>query len=363
MKINKIQLENFRNFKSFSAEFEDVNIIWGDNAQGKTNLLEAIYLFTGARSFRGAKEYQLIQAEQQNARLTLEFEGSGRTQNAELVLGSQKSVTLNGVQKQSRTVLGEEIKAIIFSPDHLSIVKEGPAERRGFIDNALCQLKANYGKLLKDYQKTMSQRNFLLKDLETHPDLEGLFSLWNRHLAHYGAKIIYQRLKYIEALTPYVNEIFEGISRQREQIEILYSPDIGYETDVDRIEERLFQLLEETKIKDLATQSTGEGPHRDEIDILINGKNARSFGSQGQQRSCVLALKLAEAALLKQMTDIQPVALLDDVMSELDQSRQDYILNHIKDSQVFITCCDKNQVLRLKEGKTIHIENGKSMEN
>lgn len=363
MKINKIHLENFRNFESFSADFEDVNIIWGDNAQGKTNLLEAIYLFTGARSFRSAKEYQLIQSEQQTAKLQLEFEGSGRTQTAELLLGTKKGVSLNGVPKNSKAQLGDEIKAIIFSPDHLSIVKDGPSERRAFIDNALCQLKSNYARLLKDYQKVMSQRNYLLKDLEAHPELEGLFSIWNRHLAHYGAKIIYQRLKYIEALTPYVNEIFEGISRQRETIEICYSPDIDYETDAIQIEGRLFQLLEETKNKDITTQSTGEGPHRDEIDILINGKNARSFGSQGQQRSCVLALKLAEAALLKEMTGIQPVALLDDVMSELDQNRQDYILNHIKDSQVFITCCDKNQVLRLKEGKTIHIENGKSMEN
>jgi len=358
MKINKIELENFRNFAHFSATFEDVNIIWGDNAQGKTNLLEAIYLFTGARSFRGAKENQLIQTERQNARLSMEFEGSGRQQTAALTLGTKKSVTLNGVTKNSKAQLGEEIKAIIFSPDHLSIIKDGPAERRSFIDNALCQLKANYARLLKDYHKTMSQRNFLLKDMQTNAGLEELFSLWNKNLAHYGAKIIYQRLKYIEAITPYVNEIFEGISRQSETIDIVYSPAVGYETDIQQIEEKLFSMLEEAKTKDMITLSTGEGPHRDEIDILINGKNARSFGSQGQQRSCVLALKLAEAALLKEMTGIQPVALLDDVMSELDQSRQDYVLNHIKDSQVFITCCDKDQVLRLKDGKTIHIVNG-----
>ena len=358
MKINSIQLENFRNFSSFQTDFEDVNIIWGENAQGKTNLLEAIYLFTGARSFRCAKEYQLITLEKEQAKLSLTFEGSGREQTAEITLGAKKNMTLNGVEKRSRSQLGEEIKAIIFSPDHLSIIKDGPAERRSFIDNALCQLKANYAKLQRDYQKALSQRNFLLKDIVQHPDLSSLLSLWNHHVAHYGAKMVYQRLKYIEALTPYVNEIFEGLSRQCEKIEILYSPDIGYTADEKQIEERLTALLEECQEKDILLQTTTEGPHRDEIELLINGKNARSFGSQGQQRSCVLALKLAEAALLKEMTGIQPVALLDDVMSELDQQRQDYIMNHIEASQVFITCCDKDQVLRLKKGKTIHIANG-----
>ena len=358
MKINSIQLENFRNFSSFQTDFEDVNIIWGENAQGKTNLLEAIYLFTGARSFRGAKEYQLITLEKEQAKLSLTFEGSGREQTAEITLGAKKNMTLNGVEKRSRSQLGEEIKAIIFSPDHLSIIKDGPAERRSFIDNALCQLKANYAKLQRDYQKALSQRNFLLKDIVQHPDLSSLLSLWNHHVAHYGAKMVYQRLKYIEALTPYVKEQFEGLSRQCEKIEILYSPDIGYTADEKQIEERLTALLEECQEKDILLQTTTEGPHRDEIELLINGKNARSFGSQGQQRSCVLALKLAEAALLKEMTGIQPVALLDDVMSELDQQRQDYIMNHIEASQVFITCCDKDQVLRLKKGKTIHIANG-----
>jgi len=358
MKIHKIHLENFRNFETLDVTFDDVNIIWGENAQGKTNLLEALYLFTGSRSFRGAREQQLIKIGTENARLQLGFEGSGREQTAEISLGEKKEILLNGVKKRSAAQLGDEIKAVIFSPVHLSIVKDGPAERRQFIDGALCQIKSNYSKLLSDYHKTVQQRNALLKDMEKHPELEDMLFIWNRNLAKTGAKIIYQRLKYIEAITPYLHRIYEGISRSKEEIILRYSSSGKYETDPEQIERALFRLLEESGSRDKLNLSTSEGPHRDDIEILINGKSARLYGSQGQQRSCVLAMKLAEAELLKKMTGIEPVALLDDVMSELDESRQDYILNSIEGRQVFITCCDKEQILRLKKGKTIHMENG-----
>ena len=183
--------------------------------------------------------------------------------------------------------------------------------------------------------------------------------VWDGNLAKIGAKIIYQRLKYIEALKPFIKDIFSGISSGRENIDLIYSSCAEFDADLNIIEQNLLSAFESSKTADIINKTTTKGPHRDDIDILINGTSARIYGSQGQQRSCVLALKLAEASLLKKMTEIEPIALLDDVMSELDEKRQDYILNHIKNWQVFITCCDKETILRLKKGKTFHIDGGK----
>ncbi len=358
MKIKNISIENFRNIKDLSLEFEDINIIWGENAQGKTNLIEAIYLFTGGKSFRGAKDSQLIKIGEEKSRLKIEFEGSGREQYAEIDINNKRVASLNGVKKKSASQLSDEIKAVIFSPVHLNMIKDGPSERRKFIDAALCQIKSNYRNLLKEYNRCLNQRNILLKDLKNNPELDSLLYIWNKNCAISGAKIIYQRLKYIEAISPYVKDIFSGISGGNEEIELKYLSNQEYSTDMEDIEKKLLRALENNKYQDMMNKSTSSGPHRDDIEILINGVSARIYGSQGQQRSCVLAMKLAEASLLEQITKKEPIALLDDVMSELDEKRQDYILNHIKNRQVFITCCDKETILRLKKGKTFHIENG-----
>ena len=358
MKIKNISIENFRNIKELKLDFDDVNIIWGENAQGKTNLIEAIYLFTGGKSFRGAKDSQLVKMGEEKSRLKINFEGSNREQYAEIDIKNKRVASLNGVKKKSALALSDEIKAVIFSPVHLNMIKEGPSERRKFVDSALCQLKSNYRNLLKEYNRCLNQRNILLKDLKNNPELDSLLYIWNKNCAISGAKIIYQRLKYIEALSPYVKDIFTGISSGNEEIDLKYQSTVNYTDDVEQIEKKLLRELENNKYQDMMNRATSVGPHRDDIEILINGTSARIYGSQGQQRSCVLALKLAEANLLEQITKKEPIALLDDVMSELDEKRQDYILNHIKNRQVFITCCDKETILRLKEGKTFHIEKG-----
>lgn len=363
MKIKSINIENFRNIKDLSLDFEDVNIIWGENAQGKTNLIEAIYLFTGGKSFRGAKDNQLVMMGEEQSRLKISFDGSGREQNAEISIKNKRVASLNGVKKKSAAALSDEIKAVIFSPVHLTMIKDGPGERRKFIDAALCQLKSNYRNLLKEYNRCLNQRNTLLKDLKNNPELESLLYIWNKNCAISGAKIIYQRLKYIEALTPFVKDIFSGISSGNENIDIKYVSIVEYSEDINEFEKKLLRALENNKYQDMQNRATSVGPHRDDIEILINGSSARIYGSQGQQRSCVLALKLAEANLLEQITKKEPIALLDDVMSELDEKRQDYILNHIKNRQVFITCCDKETILRLKKGKTFHIEKGALLED
>lgn len=363
MKINNIQLENYRNIQSLRLDFDSVNIIWGENAQGKTNLIEAIYLFTGAKSFRGVKDSQLIQFGKDFSRLKIEFENSSRQQNAEIIIKNKRQAKLNGIAKKSPSQLGDELKAVVFSPVHLSMIKDGPAERRKFIDNALCQLKSGYRNLLKDYNKALKQRNALLKDIAFNSSLEAMLYVWDKNVAKTGAKIIYQRLKYIDSLTPFVKDIFSGISSGREEIELKYCPGDKFTADTQKIEKYLLFALEQNRTQDIFNKTTSVGPHRDDIEILINGINARLFGSQGQQRSCVLAIKLAEAGLLKDLTGEEPVILLDDVMSELDEGRQDYLLNHIKDRQVFITCCDKNTILKLKQGKTFHINGGRLEED
>ena len=359
MKINSIAIEGFRNIEKLDLDFEDVNIIYGENAQGKTNLIEAIYLFTGSKSFRGVKDKELIKFDKEFAGLKIDFENKSRQQNAQILIQNKRSASLNGVKKKSAAALGEELKAVIFSPVHLSMVKDGPIERRKFIDNALCQLKFNYRNVLKDYNRSLSQRNMLLKDAAKNNSLLDMLYIWDKNLAISGAKIIYQRQKYIEKLLPFAKDIFDGLSSGKEDIDLILKGPFDYSgLTVDEIQKQLMFAFDNNRSSDILNRITTTGPHRDDMEILINGRSARSFGSQGQQRSCVLALKLAEASLLREMTEDEPLALLDDVMSELDISRQDYILNHIKDWQVFITCCDANTVLRLKKGKTFHIKNG-----
>lgn len=359
MKINSIEVENFRNIEKLSLDFDDVNIIYGENAQGKTNLIEAIYLFTGSKSFRGVRDKELVRFGADFSRLKIEFENKNRKQNAQIMIDSKRTAQLNGIKKKSPAALSDEIKAVVFSPVHLSMVKDGPAERRKFIDGALCQIKSNYYGVLKNYNRCLQQRNVVLKDIAISSDLRSMLYVWDAALAKDGAKIIYQRQKYAEAVLPYAREIFSGLSGGREEIGIEIKGEFDYKgLSLEEIEKKLLHVLSENQNNDILNKITKAGPHRDDIEILINGKSARLYGSQGQQRSCVLALKLAEASLLKEKTQDEPIALLDDVMSELDEKRQDYILNHIKDWQVFITCCDADTVLRLKKGKTIKMENG-----
>lgn len=362
MKINSIEFENFRNIEKLSINFDDVNIIYGENAQGKTNLIEGIYLFTGAKSFRSVRDKELIKFGCDFSRLKIDFINKNRLQTAEITIKNKREATLNGVKKKSPVMLGEEMKAVIFSPVHLSMVKDGPEERRKFIDGALCQIKSNYRNILKEYNKVLSQRNAFLKDIAVNYSLADMLYVWDKSFAKYGAKIIYQRQKYIEALLPYAKEIYGGLSNGREEINLALKGFKNCENlTAEEIENKLMIALQNNRQADLIAKTTLIGPHRNDVEILINGNSARKYGSQGQQRSCVLALKLAEASLLREKTQDEPVALLDDVMSELDEKRQDYILNHIKDWQVFITCCDPASVLRLKQGKTFHINDGKAI--
>ena len=361
MTINSVKIKNFRNIADLSFTANDgVNVIYGENAQGKTNILESIWLFTGCKSFRGAKDSELIKFNEDFAKINLDFSDNLRDKKSEIVIADKKkNVSLNGVSLRSTAELIGSFYAVIFSPVHLSLIKDGPSARRKFLDTALCQLKPSYAENLAGYKRALIQRNALLKDLHLNSGLYDMLDTWDEQLAKYSAYVIKERLKYIDLLSVYSKDIYSGISENKEIFSVFYSKkEISKDSSVKDIYLSETENLKNSRKEDIFSKTTTVGPHRDDLEILINNVSARSFGSQGQQRSCALALKLGESEIIKKVTGENPVALLDDVMSELDEKRQDYVLNHINDRQVFLTCCDPSQVLRLYGGKSFLIKGG-----
>ena len=362
MKVLAIKFENYRNLKNDIIQpCEGVNIIYGDNAQGKTNLLEAIWLFCGGHSFRASKDSEIIRWEENFARLEMRFFGQEREQTAKLVFtGNKKQLEINGVEKKSAAALIEKFCAVVFSPEHLNLIKRGPSQRRKFIHSAICREKLQNAVILSKFNRVLVQRNSLLKDIYRRPSLEDTLSVWDEPLILNGAMLIKKRMDYVEMLSQRAKSYHDGISKNSENLEIKYisSSDAEMSDSSEEIAEKFRKKLNDNKKEDIRTGVTNFGPHRADIEILINGKNARAFGSQGQQRSAVLSLKLAEASVLKERMGEEPVILLDDVLSELDSKRQDFLLNELKDCQVFITCCEKSNKEQLKEGKIFLLKNG-----
>ncbi len=354
MKINDIQLKNYRNIDYINiTPCEGVNIIYGENAQGKTNILEGIFLFTGLKSFRSSKDSELVSFNKNFAELRVDFSTDKREQSAEIKITDRRRAVLNGVSLKSTTALMSKFPAALFAPGFMSLIQNGPAERRRFIDSAICQIKPGYAVLLAEYTKTVKQRNAILKNSEVLKDTLLLLECMDERFAFLGDEIYKERIIYLDMLLPFVKEIYAGLSSGKEEISF------SYIRKGERGEASAFrEILKKHETADFSAKMTLTGPHRDDIEININNVSARSFGSQGQKRSAAIALKLSEAQVIREQIGEQPVILLDDVMSELDTSRQDYILNHIKDKQVFITCCDPSSILRMSEGKTFNIKNG-----
>lgn len=363
MNVENLKLRNYRNITQCEIEpCDNVNVIYGENAQGKTNLLEGIWLFTACRSFRGSKDSELINFDSQKAILDMDFNAFSREQNAHIEIGDGRKIYICGVKRKPSEAMGSFL-CVVFSPAHLALVKEGPYERRRFLDIAISQLKPKYAVTLTQYNRTLQQRNALLKNIAVNPSFYDTLDIWEDKLARYACEIIRQRIGYINKLSTYTDEIYAGLSSGKEKLEISYEQQIKIEGESKlELYEKLKNKLALARDNDLVTGFTSVGPHRDDLSIKINFLNARSFGSQGQQRSAALALKLGEAAVIKDFSGEQPVALLDDVMSELDEKRQDYILNHIKNWQVFITCCDPSNVRHLKSGKKFEVSQGRIIE-
>lgn len=360
MIVQKLSVTDFRNMDK--AEIEPsagVNVIFGENAQGKTNLLESIWLFTGCKSFRSKKDSELLKIGKSFSKNEMTFYGNGREQQACVYIDKKRTLMLNGITLKSPAEMVGKFYAVIFSPSHLSLIQEGPAFRRKFLDTALCELKPYYAKGLAKYNHTLQQRNALLKDIQFHSELYDMLEVWDDRLSSYGAAVVAERIQYAALLSESASEIYAGISGGSEKLSVEYHNNLGlYHENAYEIKEFLLNRLRETRKDDIYSKATSIGPHRDDLKIKIDKLSARSYGSQGQQRSAALALKLSEANIIRLQTGEDPVVLLDDVMSELDLKRQDYILNHIEGRQVFITCCDPGAVLRLCGGKTFEVKNG-----
>ena len=370
MRVERLGYQNFRNLIDGEIiPYEGINVIYGANAQGKTNLIEGIWLFTGGHSFRGVKDSELPKLDEKSmtnspsAALFLDFYSRERTQKAVLKINNgRRSSVINGVEKSTGSALIGKVCGVVFSPEHLLLVKEGPAKRRSFIDGALCQIKPFYAKLLAVYNRSLLQRNALLKDIGRLPKLSDTLEIWDAKIAEIGAQVIYERYSYIEKLRPKIEIIYGGISKNNEKIGVKYCPsikDIDSSFEIEDIRNRFFESLRRSEKSDIRAGFTSIGPHRDDIEITVDLISARTFGSQGQQRSAVLSMKLVEAEILAENTGESPIILLDDVMSELDSSRQDYLLNHLHDKQVFITCCTPETVNLMETGKKFRIESGR----
>lgn len=353
MHVTSMEVRRFRNIeRAVLTPCEGMNILYGDNAHGKTNLLEGLWLATGGKSFRKAKDSELVGFGQKDAEVKVSFYAAGRGQQATLKVSTRRSATLNGVPLKSASKLMGVFCAVIFSPDHLSLIKDGPEERRRFLDAACCQLRPLFVPCLLQYTRILSQRNALIKAVKKGEAVMDpiLMDAFDERLAQSGEEVRRFRREYVETLTPFVASTYDGLSGGREAMTVRYET-VGGEGD-------LYAALKGSRAADLRAGFTTVGPHRDDLEVFIGGNPARAFASQGQQRSAVLSLKLAEATLLANGYGEKPVILLDDVMSELDRSRQEYILNHIEGFQVFITCCEPTAVRQLTEGLVFHMENG-----
>ncbi len=355
MKILKTEIKSYRNIEYIEIEpCEGVNIIYGENAQGKTNILEGIFLFTGLKSFRGAKDSEMVFFGKDYARLDISFATALRRQSAEIKITDRRRAILNGVSLPSPTGLMSKFPAALFSPGFMSLIQNGPSERRKFIDSAICQITPGYAFTLSEYTKLLKQRNAVLKNSEGYKDTKVFLDCINETFAVLGEEIYKERKKYLDNILPFVTDIYNGLSSGKEEISFSYLRKGDHTGDTS-----FYDIIKNHERAEISACITLTGPHRDDIDININGVSARVYGSQGQKRSAAIALKLAEAEVIRNITGEQPVILLDDVMSELDTSRQDYILNHIKDKQVFITCCDPASILRMSDGMTFNIKNGR----
>lgn len=359
--IKKVCVENFRNFKTLELDIDPgVNIFYGNNAQGKTNFLESVYLLATGRSWRANTDRELINFSCRQAHLKGYIENGAIKDMLELHLSkdAKKNILVNKVQIKKLGELYGLLHIVVFSPEDLALIKSGPSERRKFIDVEMCQMNKIYYYNLKKYYHVLKQRNHLLKEIqlkgkarEQGTARESL-SVWNDQLVFFGNEIIKARRTFTEKLQEKASCIHNDISNNIEKLEILYKPNV--------LENLFLQKLEKSVDKDIAAGSTGNGVHKDDLLFLINNSDTRIFGSQGQQRSVCLSLKLSVTELIKQEKNAMPVLLLDDVMSELDETRQQYLLNAIGGIQTLVTATGVEDILKKikKADKVFYVSNG-----
>ena len=355
MIIKSIELQNFRNYENLKIDFDNgTNILYGDNAQGKTNILESAYVSGTTKSHKGSRDKEMIRFNESESHIRTVVERKGMSYQIDMHIKKNRSkgIAVNRIPIKKASELFGILNMVFFSPEDLNIIKNGPSERRRFLDSDICQLDKIYLSDLTKYNKVLNQRNKLLKDMVFRPDLENTLAVWDSQLIAYGKRLIIRRKKFLEELNDIVFDIHKSISGGKEELVLKYEPDI---------DEAFFEdELNRAKIKDKKYCITSVGPHRDDISFYIGDVDIRKYGSQGQQRTSALSLKLSEIELVKKSIHDTPVLLLDDVLSELDSNRQNYLLNSIHDIQTIITCTGLDEFVknRFQIDKVFQVVNG-----
>lgn len=370
MYCKKIKLRGFRNIESAEVEFsEGVNILVGENAQGKTNLLEAIFYASVGRSFRAANNAEIIRFGENNAEIELFFRDSKRDQSIlfRIFKDKRRVVEKNHVKVDRLSDIVGSFRAVLFCPEHLSLIKDGPSERRGYLDVAISRLYPMYIHALQNYNHSLKQRNALIKNAQSdRTSFDSTVELWSEQMAENAAVIADMRAQYIKRAARYVSDCFSEMTGSREipeSPELIYCGSAGLEideySDRKRVKERYMELLMSSHEREIWVGSTLFGTHKDDLDIRLNGKSAKIYGSQGQQRSLALALKLAEGEICREEFGDYPVFLFDDVLSELDSSRRDYLINKMAQKQVILTSCEVDFLSKVTGAKQITVKNGR----
>lgn len=374
MIINSMQADGYKNLENVDISFNSrMNIICGKNAQGKTNLIEAIWLCSGVRSFRRTQPRDYIAFDKQKMQVQLEFKDAFRNQNIKFSMEkpNEKSVFLNGIKQENLSRLFGNLNCVVFTPEDLELSKGTPDKRREFIDLCVSQIKNSYRSVVLRYEQVLSQRNFLLKNIlknkKSKSNLKQL-DVWDIQMAQLGAYITAIRFHFVRKLSVYAGRIYSEITDGKENLSVFYnssvfenlSPDVSYDSEFANW---YLKSLSSKRNTDLRAGFTTIGIHRDELEARVDGRVCREYGSQGQCRSVSLALKLAQAYILNDEKEDAPIILLDDVLSELDRTRREYILSKIKNMQVFLTCCDEEISGTVQEDfKEFRVESGKVIE-
>lgn len=364
MRIDRLTLQDFRNYREQMVSFDPAcNVIFGENAEGKTNLLEAIVYLSCGRSPRTRAERELIRFDAQCARLSGQVRSRERefAVRIDLFRGRRRKLSVNQVPAKGAAALSEVFHTVFFCPDDLNLIREGAASRRRFLDGALCQLRPRYAQALSDYGRAYEHKTRILRDCGEKPDLLETLPDFNERLVRCGAVLVRYRARYAQRLAEYAAANHAECSGGKETLEIVYRTVSSVSdplADPSAVEEQLRAHMAAHREAELASRLCLSGPHKDDLSVTVNGRDARAFSSQGQTRTAALALKLAEREILKNAAGEYPVLLLDDVLSELDPRRQEFVLNRIAGGQVFITCCEDDRLPQLLGGRVFHVKQG-----
>lgn len=368
MRIKSLKLKNFRNYNDLNVNFaENFNIIYGNNAQGKTNIIEAIFLCASGRSHRTSKDNELLKYGTFVFDIKLLIERNDVQQEIAITynIEEKKKIRINEIPVKKIGDMMGHLNAVVFSPEDLLLIKQGPVERRRFADITLSQLKPSYFYDLQQYAKILYQRNTLLKNITYKRELEDTLDVWDRHLVKTGAKIMKERSNFVIKLDALAKIRHNRLTNNEENLSLKYNPSFEYINGKDdiNIENNFMKILEKSRGREIQKGTTTVGPHRDDIDIILNGESTKIYGSQGQQRTSVLSMKLAEIDLMKEESGDYPVLLLDDVLSELDDRRKEYLLDSIEKVQTFITCTDRRFFQRSTEATEFFYVEGGDIKN